>query len=90
MEWVDRLADAFGEEPLTGQEVDRLLRTSRDVAHRVERKATPLAAYLVGIAVGRSVAEGSTREVAFGEALEAVLVRLPDEPAPAGPGDRPS
>ena len=82
MDWVDRLAEALEQEPLSGQEVDRLLRTSRDVAHRVERKATPLTAYLVGLAVGRGVAQGASREAAFGDALEAVLVRLPEAPAP--------
>ena len=82
MEWLDRLAEALGEETLSGQEVDRLLRASRDVAHRVERKATPLAAYLVGVAVGQRVAGGSSREAAFDEALDAVLVRLPDDAAP--------
>jgi len=80
MEWLDRLAEALGEETLSGQEVDRLLQSSREVAHRVERKATPLAAYLVGIAVGRSIALGAAREAAFDTALDAVLVRLPAPP----------
>jgi fructoselysine-6-P-deglycase FrlB-like protein len=83
MEWLDRLAEALGEETLSGQEVDRLLQTSREVAHRVERKATPLAAYLVGIAVGRSAAQGAAREAAFDTALDAVLVRLPDAADPS-------
>ena len=82
MEWLDRLAEALGEETLSGQEVDRLLESSREVAHRVERKATPLAAYLVGIAVGRSVAQGASREAAFDTALGAVLERLPDAAGP--------
>jgi hypothetical protein len=81
MDWVDRLAEALDQEPLSALEVDRLLRTSRDVAHRVERKATPMAAYLVGLAVGRAVADGASREAAFGDALEAVVVRLPKAPA---------
>jgi hypothetical protein len=81
MDWVDRLAEALDQEPLSTLEVDRLLRTSRDVAHRVERKATPMAAYLVGLAVGRAVADGASREAAFGDALEAVVVRLPKAPA---------
>ena len=88
MEWLDRLAEALGEEPLTGQEVDRLLRISREVAHRVERKATPLAAYLVGAAVGRAVERGSAREAAFDGAFDAVLVRLPDPPPGETPEDR--
>lgn len=86
MDWLDRLADALGEETLSGQEAERLLQTSREVAHRVERRATPLAAYLVGIAVGRRVAEGAAREAAFDTALDAVLVRLPDASDPPREG----
>jgi Domain of unknown function (DUF6457) len=80
MEWLDRLAEALGEEPLSAQERERLLRAARDVAHRVERRATPLAAYLVGIAVGRGLASDRPREAAFDEAIDAVIVRLPDGP----------
>jgi uncharacterized protein DUF6457 len=90
MEWLDRLAEGLGEEPLSGQEVDRLLRASRDVAHRVERKATPLAAFLVGLSVGRGVAQGSTRETAFDDALDAMVVRLPENPADGAPGTDPA
>ena len=90
MEWLDRLAESLGEEPLTGQESDRLLRASREVAHRVERRATPLAAFLVGVAVGRDVAEGASRESAFDAALDAILVRLPEEAtSPPPERDRP-
>jgi Domain of unknown function (DUF6457) len=78
MDWVDRLAVELHLEALSAHENEHLLSVSREVAHRVERKATPLAAYLVGIAVGRSVAEGAAREAAFDTALDAVLVRLPD------------
>ena len=88
MDWVDRLAEALGEEPLSGREVDGLLRSSREVAHRVERRATPLTAYLVGLAVARGVAQGSPREAALGDALEAVLARLPDA-VPGGPTEAP-
>jgi Domain of unknown function (DUF6457) len=85
MDWVDRLAEALDQEPLSALEIDRLLHASREVAHRVERKATPLVAYLVGLAVGRSVAEGGSREAALGDALDAVVVRLPK--AVPAPGD---
>jgi hypothetical protein len=92
MDWVDRLAEALEQEPLSGLGVDRLLRTSRDVAHRVERKATPLTAYLVGLAVGRGVAQGASRGAALCDALDAVWVRLPEAPPDAArrsddPGD---
>jgi hypothetical protein len=85
MDWVDRLAEALGEETLTAQEIQRLLAVARDVAHRVERKATPLAAYIVGIAVGARMAEGASREAAFDDAIEAVYDRLP----PGAPDEEP-
>ena len=90
MEWLDRLAEALGEEPLSSQESDRILRLSRDVAHRVERRATPLAAFVAGAALGRLLAEGAGRDAAFDQVLDAVIVRLPDEPATArdDPPDR--
>jgi hypothetical protein len=80
-DWLDRLAEGLGEQPLSAQETDRLLRLSRDVAPRVERRATPLAAFLAGVAVGSGVTRGAGREAAFDAALDAVLVRLPDPPA---------
>ena len=70
--WIERLAETLGEEPLSETETTRLLAASREVAHRVERKTTPLAAFLVGSAVGRRVAGGGNRS----EALEAVLADL--------------
>ena len=45
--WIDRLAKALDEDPLTDAETTRLLGSARDVAHRVERKITPLAAFLL-------------------------------------------
>ena len=78
MEWIDRLAEGLGVEPLSGQEVARLLTASREVAHRVERKVTPLAAFLVGMGVSRRIADGVPRAVAVDEALDALLRRLPD------------
>ena len=57
--WIDRLAAALGEDPLTEAETTRLLGSARDVAHRVERRITPLAAFLLGSATGRGLAEGS-------------------------------
>ena len=87
MDWVDRLAEGLGEEPLTALEIQRLLSTGREVAHRVERKATPLAAYIVGVAVGARMAEGASREAAFDGAMEAVLDRLPPAPPDEAPAD---
>jgi Domain of unknown function (DUF6457) len=46
--WINDLAHTRGEEPLTPAETTGLLDVARDVAHRVERKMTPLAAFMVG------------------------------------------
>ncbi len=56
--WIDVLARALGEEPLTSEETTKLLEAAGDVAHRVERKMTPLSAFVMGCAVGRKLASG--------------------------------
>ncbi|MBA3363847.1 MAG: molybdopterin-guanine dinucleotide biosynthesis protein MobA, partial [Actinobacteria bacterium] len=40
MEWVDRLAAELHLEALSAHENEHLLTASREVAHRIERKAT--------------------------------------------------
>jgi hypothetical protein len=77
--WIDRLAAALGEDPLTEAETNRLLRSSREVAHRVERKTTPLAAFLVGSAAGRGLAGGAPRGEALSAALGALESVLPPQ-----------
>ena len=71
-DWIDELASALGEEPLTPSERNALLGAARDVAHRVERKITPLSTFLLGEATGREQAAGATRD----EALRSMLDRL--------------
>jgi len=85
MEWIDRLAEALGEPPLSEPECDRLLDAARDVAHRVERKVTPLAAFLLGSAVGRVMAGGISREDATASVLRTLVDRLPDAPGESRP-----
>ena len=51
MEWLEELAATLGVPPLTDAEAEAILAVSREVAHGVERKATPLTLYLVGRAV---------------------------------------
>ena len=82
-DWIDELAEALGVEPLTAAETDRLLRVARDVAHRVERKDTPLAAFLLGMHVARRTADGTARRLALDDAI-AVDRRAPP-PAPEQP-----
>jgi hypothetical protein len=38
-------------------DVDTMLDVARDVAHNVERKATPVTTYLMGVAVGGGMPE---------------------------------
>lgn len=70
--WIDELAHVLGEEPLTPAETARLLDVARDVAHRVERKMTPLAAFMIGCAVGREIGAGAART----DTLSGMLSRL--------------
>lgn len=77
MEWIDELAEALGEEPLSAEQTTRLLSSARAVAHRVERRVTPLAAFLLGAAVGRRTA--AERDLALAEVLEALEARLPSD-----------
>ena len=91
-DWIDRLAAALGEDPLSETETTRLLGVSREVAHRVERKITPLAAFLLGSATGRSVAGGASRADSLAAALatlERLLPTSPPEPASPPEGGNP-
>ena len=76
MAWIDRLAEALGEEPLSSQETETLLEVARDVAHRVERKITPLSTFLLGLAIGRATG-GASRADAMQAALDDVRATLP-------------
>jgi hypothetical protein len=53
--WTDDLADALGVDRLSEAEVNTLLDTARDIAHRVERKDTPVSTYLLGVAVAKGL-----------------------------------
>jgi hypothetical protein len=79
--WIDELARSLGEAPLTPDEMTRLLDAAGDVAHRVERKMTPLSTFVVGCAVGRQLANGSDR----GDALSDTLRQLESLLPPAAP-----
>jgi uncharacterized protein DUF6457 len=81
--WIDELAAAFGEEALSDAETKHLLRVARDIAHRVERKGTPLAAFLLGLDVARRIDGGAARDVAIGEAIERIDAMLPPTPEPS-------
>lgn len=76
--WIDRLAVALGEEPLTPPEVDALLEVAREVAHGVERRVTPLTAFLAGAAVTRA-GDGRPREARLADALGIVRRSIAEE-----------
>jgi Domain of unknown function (DUF6457) len=88
-DWLDRFADALGEERVTPREMGALLKVSRDVAHGVERKYAPLSTFLVGLYVGMHVAAGEGREDALRRAVSEAKSLIPREPGAsggAGPG----
>lgn len=74
MEWLDQLAMTLEVPPMTDAQSEALLAVSREVAHGVEKKATPLAAFLLGRAVQRTGGE------------EAFTARLQELRAAIGPG----
>jgi len=76
-EWIDRFADALGEQPLHPTEVGSMLKLSRDVARGVERKLAPLSTFLAGLSVGRRTAEGASRDQALKQVMEAARVLVP-------------
>lgn len=82
-DWIDRLSETLGEDPLSREEEARILSVARDVAHRVERRITPLAAFLLGSAVGRSLAAGASRQEALAVSIGTIERLLPPEEAQA-------
>ena len=85
-DWLENLARTLGEPSLTPEETGAVLRLARDVAHGVERKLAPLAAFLVGVAVGRRAAAGEAPEEAFQAAVRTALGLVPPEEATGPPG----
>jgi hypothetical protein len=88
-EWLKRLADALDDQPITSTEFGKVLKLAREVAHGVERKLAPLAAFLAGVHVGRRAAEGGSREEALAEAVAAAGALLA-EPSDEAKGSAPS
>ncbi|HEY7668223.1 MAG TPA: DUF6457 domain-containing protein [Actinomycetota bacterium] len=68
-DWLRTAADRLGVDPVDDDMQERLLGAARDVAHGVERKLTPIATFLLGVAVERRAAGGQERAAAFGAAL---------------------
>jgi hypothetical protein len=79
--WTDRLADTLSVAPLEADDEARILEASREIAHRVERKDTPLSTFLMGVAVGTLAARGTPREDAVDNAFEVLARILPEPPS---------
>jgi hypothetical protein len=88
MTWLDEAAAALEVEPLGRRESADVLNAGREVAHAVERRLTPLAAFLVGASVQRRIDAGMAREEAFAQALAALRAVIPTETAPPVGPDR--
>jgi hypothetical protein len=78
--WIDQLAAALGQDPVDAAETSEILAVARDVAHRVERRLTPVSTYLLGVAVGRALAPGVDRATALEEQAGRLRGLLPDPP----------
>ena len=76
-DWLRGLALSLGVDPLEDDQVEALLVIARDVAHGVERRATPVATFLLGAAVQRRIGHGATATEAFGDALVDLRAALP-------------
>jgi hypothetical protein len=77
-EWIDEFAETLGIAPLSPGETERLLGAARDVAHRVERRITPLSTFLIGMAVAEGISTGASREAAVDDALATLGRTLPE------------
>ena len=83
-DWTDQLADALSVETLEPENEARLLDAAREIAHRVERKETPLSTFLMGVAVGTLTAQGTSPQDAIDDAFEDLARILPDPPPEPG------
>jgi hypothetical protein len=86
---MEQAAAAVGQEPLRDDEVATVLRLARDVAHGVERRAAPVAAYLAGLAAGGGGAaqRPTHRADALREAVRGITATIPPQ-GPSGSDPR--
>jgi Domain of unknown function (DUF6457) len=80
-DWLRGLAVALGVDPIDEEQEETLLGIAREVAHGVERKATPLATFLLGAAVQRRIGHGATATDAIADAIADLRTWLPRESA---------
>jgi hypothetical protein len=75
---MDQAAAELGLEPIAREEVATVLRLARDVAHGLERRAAPVAAYLAGLAAGATGGVAS-RATALAEAARTLTGSIPPQ-----------
>jgi uncharacterized protein DUF6457 len=80
-DWLRTLALTLGVDPLDQDQVVEVLGVARDVAHEVERKATPVATFLLGAAVQRRIGHGSTAAEALQDAVSELRTQLTELPS---------
>jgi hypothetical protein len=94
MDWPERFAEelfraagrAAGPGGLDRLEVGTMLRLSREVAHRTERRWAPVATYVVGRFVATRLTAGVPLEDALAEAERIAESLLPPMPPVEEPG----
>jgi hypothetical protein len=77
-EWIDQYATALGEEGLSPAETADILKLARDVAHGVERRLAPLAAFVAGLAAARASVDGGDRAASVRSALDQARALIPE------------
>ena len=80
-DWLQGLAAALGVDPIGEELAETLLGVARDVAHGVERKATPLATFLLGAAVQGRIEHGAIAADALADVLADLRRVLPQPDA---------
>ena len=82
------LAGTLGVEPLERSEESELLKLTREVAHRVERRAVPPASFLLGMDVANRMRDdGVSRSEAIAATFETLTAILPPKREDANDSD---
>jgi hypothetical protein len=92
MDWPEQYAETLagrgglegGSLGLDREEVGAMLRLSREVAHRTERRWAPLSTYVAGKYVAARIGQGTSVSEAVDEAIRVAEELLPER-SPDGP-----
>lgn len=78
--WMKALTERLGVPELSHDDQLGMLQLTRDIAHRVERRAVPLTAVAIGMAVAQRTAAGEDQAAALAQARATVEELLPEAP----------